>query len=391
MTFTVPDLAETRQATPGMPAFVPPAAKSGFRRRPGEWYVPVMVWIVSLPQPDPPAVAPLQPESSRPRFSVMVPTYDPDAGLLQQALESVLAQNIPPETMQITVVDDTRRPGTTTAIVRAIDPHGRIQIVENERRLGIAGNWNRSLEQARGELVHLLHQDDFVLPGFYDRIDAGFRQAPHVGMGVCRSRIIDGKGRHVRSNSRLRWTSGTLHNWLPRIAIRQRVQTPAVVVRRSVYEAVGGFRTDLCQALDWEMWVRIAARYSVWYEPRTLAVYRRHRGNESSRLLARNHVWPDLARAIRINSASLPATSRDALITASAAWYGLSGLRTAERQLRRGDLDAAAATVDAMEGLFEMAAGGLQAVAVQRRLAAVHRRLLAAPQPGYSIGLRPAA
>lgn len=350
-----------------------------------------MIRIVSLPPPDPPAVAPPPPELSRPRFSVMVPTYDPDPDLLRQALESVLAQNISAAAMQITVVDDTRRPGSTTALVRSIDPGGRIEVVENDRRLGIAGNWNRAVALARGELVHLLHQDDYVLPGFHDRIDQGFRRAPHVGMGVCRSRIVDGQGRTVRSNSRLRWTPGTLHGWLARIAIRQRVQTPAVVVRRSVYESVGGFRTDLCQALDWEMWVRIAARHPVWYEPRTLAAYRRHHGNESSRLLSRNHVWPDMARAIRINAVSLPDTSRATLTAASAAWYSLSGLRTAERQVRRGDPDAAAAILDALEELCELAADGPRAAVVHRRLAAVRQRIPAPSAPACAFGLRPAA
>jgi len=365
-------------------------AKPGFRLRPEAWYFPDMNRLASQP-PDPPAVASLPPESPRPRFSVMVPTYEPDAGLLRQTLESVMAHGMPAESMQIAVIDDTRRPGMTTALVRSIDPGGRIEVVENEERLGIAGNWNRALELARGELVHLLHQDDHVLPRFYDHIDAGFRRAPHVGMGVCRSRIIDGQGRHVRSNSRLRWTSGTLPEWLPRIAVRQRVQTPAVVVKRSVYESIGGFRTDLCQALDWEMWVRIAARYPVWYEPQMLAVYRRHSGNESSRLLARNHVWPDMARAIRINATSLPATSRAALTAVSAAWYSLSGLRTADRQLRSGHGDAAAATLEALAELFELAAGGPRAVVVERRLAAVRRRLLAASEPAAAFGLRPAA
>jgi hypothetical protein len=38
------------------------------------------------------------------------------------------------------------------------------------------------------------------------------------------------------------------------IAQRQRVQCPAAVVARSTYESVGGYRTDLRLALDWEMW-----------------------------------------------------------------------------------------------------------------------------------------
>jgi glycosyltransferase involved in cell wall biosynthesis len=360
-----------------------------------------MVWISVPPPSDPPAVQPptvptgcsrdtLSPGAA-PRFSVMIPTYRPDERHLRQTLHSVLAQAPPADSMQIMVVDDTRQPGSTAAIIRSVDPHGRIEVVENERRLGIAGNWNRAIAHARGELVHLLHQDDYVLPGFYDRIDRGFRQAPSAGMAVCRSRIIDDRERHVRLNSRLRLTAGLIHDWLPQIAVRQRVQTPAAVVRREIYESVGGFHTDLFQALDWEMWVRIAARYAVWYEPRALAVYRRHGRNESSRLLVRNEVWPDLARAIRMNAASLPAASRAMLTSASGSWYSLSGLRTAERHVRRGELHEAVATLESLTGLLELSAGGPRTTAVSRRLAVLRRRLLAAAEPRLPFGLRPAA
>jgi hypothetical protein len=356
------------------------SGKSGFRVRVGDGISRLMVWISLTPPSDPPAVEPPPVPPGRvgapaPRFSVMIPTYLPDERLLRQTLHSVLAQAPLAERMQIMVVDDTRQPGFTTAIVRSVDPHGRIEIVENERRLGIAGNWNRAIALARGELVHLLHQDDYVLPGFYERIDQGFKRAPAAGMAVCRSRIIDGRERHVRLNSRLRLTSGLIRNWLPQIAVRQRVQTPAVVVRRETYESVGGFHTDLCQALDWEMWVRIAARYAVWYEPRTLAVYRRHGKNESSRLLACNKVWPDLARAIRMNATSLPIALRADLTAASGSWYSLSGLRTAERQLRHGDPHGAAATLNALNGLLELATDGPRSAALTRRLASLRRRL----------------
>lgn len=359
-----------------------------------------MVWISLTPPSDPPAVEPSSAAADRaglpaprfaPRFSVMIPTYLPDERLLRQTLQSVLAQAPAAERMQIMVVDDTRQPGFTAAIVRSVDPHGRIEVVENERRLGIAGNWNRAIAHARGDLVHLLHQDDYVLPGFYERIDRGFRRSPAAGMALCRSRIIDGRERHVRVNSRLRLTSGLISNWLPQIAVRQRVQTPAVVVRRETYEAVGGFHTDLCQALDWEMWVRIAARFAVWYEPRTLAVYRRHGKNESARLLARNEVWPDLARAIRMNATSLPVASRAGLTAASGSWYSLSGLRTAERQLRHGNIHGAAATLDALSGLLDLATDGPRSAAVSRRLESLRNRLRGAAEPTLAFGLRPAA
>ncbi len=319
-------------------------------------------------------IAPVPDGEPRPTFSVMLPTYEPDHRL-GRSLEAVLAQAPGPEAMQIAVVDDGSRQVDVRALVRSFDPGGRVEVHLNQRRAGLAGNWNRCLSLARGRFVHLLHQDDHVLPGFYDRLERGFRTDPGIGMAFCRSRIVDGNDRLIKTASRQQWTAGVLAGWLPRIAERQRVQTPAAVVARSVYEQLGGFRTDLCHALDWEMWVRIAAAAPVWYDPRVLAVYRRHRGNESHRLLTSGAVWPDLLQAIELNASLLPAVDRERVRERSARWYAGSALRTVEKQLARGDLDAAGRTLDHLPEMLRLLPGGGDRSAPLRRVGRLQDRL----------------
>jgi glycosyltransferase involved in cell wall biosynthesis len=321
----------------------------------------------------PPPISPL-PDPPRPRFSVMLPTYEPD-GKLARALESVISQAAPADTMQIAVVDDGSRVGLVREIVAQADPTGRVEIHEQPSRLGLGGNWNRGLELARGELVHLLHQDDYVLPGFYERMDSAFRQRPDIGMAFCRTRLVDAADRPIRTTSRQQWTSGVLAHWLPRIAERQRVQTPSVVVHRRTYEAVGGFRTDLQLALDWEMWVRIAARFPVWYEPRPLAAYRRHADNETARLHASGAAWPDLARAIRINAESLPDEIRGGTLSASVRWYVASAMRTAERQIQAGHFGRASVTLGHVPGILALLDDQPRSIGLARRLLALKSQL----------------
>lgn len=314
----------------------------------------------------PPRIAPLADAAGRPRFSVMLPTYRPGAPLAV-AVASVLEQAPPAAEMQIAVVDDGSPAGRLEDILQAVDPAGRVEIVRHGERLGLAGNWNRAIGLARGRFVHLLHQDDYVLPGFYARIDRGLRRAPDAGMAFCRTRLVDGDDRFLKNSSRLAWVAGPLRDWLTVIAERQRLQTPGVVVPRATYERLGGYRDDLCQALDWEMWVRIAARSRVWYEPRVLAVYRRHEANESARLLARGDVWPDVIRTIGINAASLPEPIRGRLTAASACWHAASALRSAERRLAAGDAAGARATLDRAAALVDMAASAPGGRRVRKR------------------------
>jgi glycosyltransferase involved in cell wall biosynthesis len=298
----------------------------------------------------------------------MLPTYEPGE-MLKLAIRSVLSQAPPADIMQIAIVDDGSRNGVVHEILRQIDPHERVEIFSHGERLGLCGNWNRAIELARGELVHLLHQDDFVRPGFYKRMDVGFRRRPDIGMAFCRTHVVDGNGRHLKFNSRIRWMPGVIAEWLPTIAERQRIQTPSAIVARRVYESIGGYRPDLKFAIDWEMWVRIAANYPVWYEPRSLAVYRRHDANETSRLFANDTTWPDMCRAIAINARSLPATIRDQALTASVRWYAASALRTAERQLRAGAYGRAAMTLGHVPSMLAMLDDEPGSLNVLRRLA----------------------
>ncbi len=320
-----------------------------------------------------PPIAPLADDRPRPRVSVMLPTYRPDA-LLCVALRSVLLQALPTADMQICIVDDGSPAGLIEQFVRSVDPAGRIDIVSHGERLGIGGNWNRAISLARGRLIHLLHQDDWVMPGFYARLLRGFDRAPRIGMAFSRTRIVDGADRTIKSTSQVRWTAGVLDGWLPRIAERQRVQTPAVIVPRTTYEMLGGYRTDLRQALDWEMWVRIAAHLPVWYEPRRLAVYRRHSANETARLMAAGASWPDVAAAIRINSHWLPPASRDRIVTTSVRWYVSSALRTVEGLMAAGATGQAIDTLAKIPDLIRLMPGEPLPPRVRRRFSALAAR-----------------
>lgn len=246
---------------------------------------------------------------SRPTLSIVIPTFEPQAFLLE-TLKSVLDQDDGETKMQIVVVDDGSARANLKESLAQFPNASRIELREHADTLGLAGNWNRAIGYARGEFIHILHQDDVVAPGFYRALLSGMRRSPRIGMGFCRHAFIDERGRLERISHRERWRPGILRNWLERISERQRLQCPAAIVRREAYEKLGGFRPDLRYALDWEMWVRIAASYQVWYEPRVLASYRRHSAAETARLHASGTTSDDMLPAIGAMSAHLPNQSR---------------------------------------------------------------------------------
>lgn len=290
-------------------------------------------------QPPSPRIAPVR---SQTRISVVIPTYEPGR-FLQEALRSVLAQDPGREVMQIAIVDDGSTRSRARDLIGDAAPAGRIEIHEHDENLGLAGNWNRAIALARGEFIHILHQDDVVKPGFYERLIAGLDTNPNIGMAFCRHAYIDENNVLDRISHRERWQAGVLNDWLDRIASGQRIQCPSAIVRRSVYEKLGGFSPELIYALDWEMWVRIAAHYDVWYEPEVLAHYRRHSDAESARLEAAGAINADLMRAIDIFSNH--ARSHEPRPLARRAYRGLTRLqlRRAAKLLKSGMTDKSAA------------------------------------------------
>src|ERR1700751_1291578 len=101
-----------------------------------------------------------------PLLSVMIPAYNPAPRQLEQALESVLSQDFGVEAMQIEIVDDCSPNVDVQQLARAV-AGDRVGFSRTAKNMGLAGCWNTCIERARGEWVHILHQDDYVLPGFY--------------------------------------------------------------------------------------------------------------------------------------------------------------------------------------------------------------------------------
>jgi len=221
--------------------------------------------------------------ASEPFWSVMMPVYRPDIHYFRLALEGVLKQDEGPERMQIEVVDDCSPDGDVEKMVREIGGD-RVAFSRTPKNLGLAGCWNTCIDRARGKWVHLFHQDDLVLPGFYKAMAQADASSENVGAAFCRHAWCDGEGHWQRISELHAKAPEILRDFSEKILIDPQIQTPTIVVKRSVYEKLGRFRSDLKYTLDWEMWHRIASQYEYWFEPSILALYRQHSGAETSRI-----------------------------------------------------------------------------------------------------------
>ena len=286
----------------------------------------------------------------RPLWSVMIPTYN-CADYLRETLTSILAQDPGSELMQIEVVDDCSTQDHPEAVVKELGK-GRVQFYQQPENVGYIKNFETCLQRSQGQLVHLLHGDDRVLPGFYQKMQALFKRYPEIGSAFCRHVIIDDQGHWQRFSCLEQEEPGILSNWLERIAAYHSIQTPSVVVKREVYEQLGGFdRRMLSCGEDWEMWVRIAAHYPVAYEVEPLALYRDRSNSLTKRSVKTGQNIRDVRQATEIISKYLPLSPTvvsNIRQKASKCW-AFWALHFAQEAIYRGDMVTAIAQL--REGL----------------------------------------
>lgn len=255
----------------------------------------------------PPQICAITDNQPRPVWSVMIPVYN-CKDYLSETLLSVLKQDLGPEIMQIEVVDDCSTDADIEKLVREIGK-GRINYFRQPVNLGNVRNFETCLNRSRGTLVHLLHGDDFVKPGFYQKMQDLMEENPEAGAGCSDWEYITSTGGSLWNNPMIDQQKGILANWLERIASQQLLQTASVVVRRSTYEALGSFYA-VKSTEDWVMWVRIAAHYPVAYLPEKLACYRVHSMNVTSNSFATGDNFRDLEKTIALNLQYLPIKDR---------------------------------------------------------------------------------
>lgn len=221
----------------------------------------------------------LESDTPRPLWSVLIPTHN-CAHYLEQALQSVLKQDQGRDRMEILVIDDHSTLDAPEAVVKRI-AGDRVRFIRQPENVGKCQNYQTGLNESVGQLIHQLHGDDIVKPGFYESMERCFENAPEAGAFFCETEYIDENSTVTGHTGSEQKTSGLLENWMEKIYIRQRIQTPSIVLRREVYERLGGFDQRLTAFEDWEMWVRASVHFQCGFNADCTAQYRVYANNTS--------------------------------------------------------------------------------------------------------------
>ncbi|XZN93587.1 MAG: glycosyltransferase [Microcoleus sp.] len=299
-----------------------------------------------------PTISPVSPSNKRPFWSVMIPTYNLKEKYLEQTLRSVIEQAPFPDEMQIEVVNDHPSQSVQAEIAAIIKKVAgdRIKFYRHsETNVGQTAIFNICIQQARGEWVHILHDDDFVKPGFYSSLRESIEKQLTIGAAFCRCLHVNEENAPLWLSPLERETAGILTDWIKKLAVYSWIAAASMVVKRSVYEELGGFCPQAGAAADWEMWKRIAVYYRMWYEPQTFACTRMNSSSWTSRLFQAGENIAEARKAIVISQSYLPKESAEELSNQAREHYAIEALKMAHSMIAKGEQNSAIAQIK--EGL----------------------------------------
>jgi glycosyltransferase involved in cell wall biosynthesis len=208
------------------------------------------------------------------QISVLIPTFNRD-GVLRECLDSVVQQTIGFENLEIIVVDDCSDEVSTKDIVKGYIEFG-VRLVENPSNIGQFRNLNRCIDLGQCPFIHILHSDDKISPGFYEKMLPIIINDNRIGAVFSRNYYIDEFSSEIKISPQLRRNTGKVEGWLSKLYISQQIQTPSIIIRSSLFNEIGRFREDLKSCEDWDMWVRLSEVTEMWYVDEVLAYYRVH-------------------------------------------------------------------------------------------------------------------
>lgn len=217
--------------------------------------------------------------SDAPRVSVIIPTYGQDDFTLR-CLASIAAYP-PIAAIEVIVMDDAYPKRQDPSFLQARVAGARI--VRNAGNLGFLRTCNAAAELARGEYLFFLNNDTQLRPGAIDALADLLLARPDIGM--TGSKLVYPNGL-LQEAGGIIWQDATGWNFgrnqdpgRPEYNYRRPVDYisgAAIMIRRDLFETLGGFDTDFSPAYyeDTDLAFRVrAGGFGVVYEPRSVVVH----------------------------------------------------------------------------------------------------------------------
>lgn len=219
------------------------------------------------------------------KISVCMPVFNGDR-FLERSITSILKQSY--SDFKLIITDDGSSDNSADIISKFAAQDNRIEFSKNDTRLGLFGNYNKCLSQAKGEIVKLFAQDDVLLSDCLKRINEVFERYPEVVLLSSHRDWIDEDGDllpiSVTSTADYFETDVPLQGreiiYQSLMMLDNFIGEPCTVAFRKDF-AAEGFDTSFHHIGDLEYWLRLLEHGQYYFISETLCKFRSHAENAS--------------------------------------------------------------------------------------------------------------
>jgi glycosyl transferase family 2 len=213
--------------------------------------------------------------------SVVLPVRNGEA-YVSYAIESIVSQTF--DDFELLVFDDGSTDRTPQILNELAQRDSRMRVVHTEPR-GLVRTLNEAFSQAGGKYIARMDADDIAVAERLQVQVSALECDSRLGLVGAAIRVIsDGLDRgyivrYPRADAEIR----------RRLALGSTFAHPVVMLRKSVFDRTGGYRTELLHAEDYDLWLRVAEISQMANLDRMLLYYRAH-ANQVSMLQAEQQV-----------------------------------------------------------------------------------------------------
>jgi glycosyltransferase involved in cell wall biosynthesis len=195
---------------------------------------------------------------SEPLVSICIPSFNA-AGFIRESILSVFDQDY--KNIELIIIDDASSDETASIVAELIsDAHIPVVFDVNSSNLGLAGNWNKTLELASGKYIKVLPSDDKISVNCISKSVEAMESHGEAVIAFSPRVVIDRESveklqidffsEGIVSAKKLIYSSMLFGTNL--------IGEPgAVLFKSEVVRKIGGFDGSLPYVIDLDYWVRL--------------------------------------------------------------------------------------------------------------------------------------